>query len=156
VGALDGPSAGLDALVNVHLADYQPYHAPRADLLTRAERIDEAIAADDRAIELTSNSAEREFLSRQRQHPATNPRFPKPKGSRQIFLSVSVRPRAVHPAGVRQRIYEPVAKYGCDQDKPGGDEGTVTFQAGNETCAAGPGDVVIVPANTPHKFTNGG
>ena len=35
-------------------------------------------------------------------------------------------------------------------------EGTVTFQAGNRTCAAGPGDVVIVPANTPHKFTNDG
>ena len=73
VGALDGPLAGLDALANVHLADYQPYHAARADLLTRAERIDEAIAAYDRAIELTSNSAEREFLSRQRQHAATNP-----------------------------------------------------------------------------------
>jgi mannose-6-phosphate isomerase-like protein (cupin superfamily) len=35
-------------------------------------------------------------------------------------------------------------------------EGTVTFQTGNRTCAADPGDVVIVPANTPHKFTNGG
>jgi mannose-6-phosphate isomerase-like protein (cupin superfamily) len=35
-------------------------------------------------------------------------------------------------------------------------EGTVTFQAGGETSAAGPGDVVIVPANTPHKFTNDG
>jgi len=68
VGALDGPSAGLDALANVILEDYQPYHAARADLLTRAERIDEAIAAYDRAIELTANSAEGEFLSRQRQH----------------------------------------------------------------------------------------
>ena len=35
-------------------------------------------------------------------------------------------------------------------------EGTVTFQAEHRTCAADPGDVVIVPANTPHKFTNGG
>ena len=35
-------------------------------------------------------------------------------------------------------------------------DGTVNFQAGNETRAAGPGDVVIVPANTPHKFTNDG
>ncbi len=68
VGALDGPSAGLDALATVNLADYQPYHAARADLLTQAERIDEAIAAYDRAIELTTNAAEREFLSRQRQH----------------------------------------------------------------------------------------
>ncbi len=35
-------------------------------------------------------------------------------------------------------------------------DGTVNFQAGNEIRAAGPGDVVIVPANTPHKFTNDG
>jgi len=73
VAALDGPSAGLDALANVNLDDYQPYHAARADLLTRAERIDEAIAAYDRAIELTANSAEREFLSRKRQQAATTP-----------------------------------------------------------------------------------
>jgi RNA polymerase sigma-70 factor (ECF subfamily) len=73
VGALDGPSAGLDALANVNLGGYQPYHAARADLLTRAERIDEAIAAYDRAIELTANAAEREFLSRQRQYAATTP-----------------------------------------------------------------------------------
>ncbi len=73
VGALDGPSAGLDALANVNLDDYQPYHAARADLLTRAERIDDAITAYDRAIELTANPAEREFLSRQRQHATTNP-----------------------------------------------------------------------------------
>ena len=33
-------------------------------------------------------------------------------------------------------------------------EGAVKFQAGNGACAAGLGDVVIVPANTPHKFTN--
>jgi RNA polymerase sigma-70 factor (ECF subfamily) len=73
VGALGGPSAGLDALANVNLEDYQPYHAARADLLTRAERIDEAIAAYNRAIELTANSAERDFLSRQRLHAATTP-----------------------------------------------------------------------------------
>ncbi len=71
VGALHGPSAGLDALADVNLDDYQPYHAARADLLTRAERVHEAITAYDRAIELTSNSAEREFLSRQRQYAAT-------------------------------------------------------------------------------------
>ncbi len=35
-------------------------------------------------------------------------------------------------------------------------EGTINFHAGEETCAAGPGDVVIIPANTPHKFTNEG
>jgi quercetin dioxygenase-like cupin family protein len=35
-------------------------------------------------------------------------------------------------------------------------DGTVNFQAGNETRTARPGDVVIIPANTPHKFTNDG
>ena len=71
VAALDGPSAGLDALAGVDLANYQPYHAARADLLTQADRIDEAIRAYDRAIDLTSNSTEREFLTGQRQHAAT-------------------------------------------------------------------------------------
>jgi RNA polymerase sigma-70 factor (ECF subfamily) len=71
VAALDGPSAGLDALANVNLEDYQPYHAALADLLARAGRTEEAIAAYDRAIELTANSAEREFLDRQRQRAAT-------------------------------------------------------------------------------------
>jgi mannose-6-phosphate isomerase-like protein (cupin superfamily) len=35
-------------------------------------------------------------------------------------------------------------------------EGNVTFQAGAERLSAGPGDVVIVPPETPHKFTNDG
>jgi RNA polymerase sigma-70 factor, ECF subfamily len=76
VAALNGPTAGLDALANVSLADYQPYHAARADLLTRAERIDEAIPAYDRAIELTTNAAEREFLRRQRHRAAATPQLP--------------------------------------------------------------------------------
>lgn len=67
VGSLDGPSAGLDALDQVELKDYQPYHAARADLLARAGRTDEAVAAYDQAIHLTSNLAEREFLRRQRE-----------------------------------------------------------------------------------------
>jgi mannose-6-phosphate isomerase-like protein (cupin superfamily) len=35
-------------------------------------------------------------------------------------------------------------------------EGNLTFQAGDESHRAGAGDVVIVSANTPHKFTNEG
>jgi quercetin dioxygenase-like cupin family protein len=35
-------------------------------------------------------------------------------------------------------------------------EGTLTFQLGDERCTVGPGDVVIAPPNTPHKFTNDG
>ncbi len=35
-------------------------------------------------------------------------------------------------------------------------EGTVTFQVGGQTITARPGDIVIVPTHTPHKFTNSG
>lgn len=35
-------------------------------------------------------------------------------------------------------------------------EGDVVFQAGDERHRATPGDVVIVPAGVPHKFTNRG
>ena len=62
-------TAGLDELATLdtdRLADYQPYHAARADLLARAGRPAEALGAYDRAIELTANPAEREFLVRQR------------------------------------------------------------------------------------------
>jgi quercetin dioxygenase-like cupin family protein len=35
-------------------------------------------------------------------------------------------------------------------------EGNVTFQAGAEELEAGPGDIVIVPPDTPHRFANSG
>jgi mannose-6-phosphate isomerase-like protein (cupin superfamily) len=35
-------------------------------------------------------------------------------------------------------------------------EGKLSFQAGEERLAAGPGDIVIVPPGLPHKFTNEG
>ena len=35
-------------------------------------------------------------------------------------------------------------------------QGTVTFQVAQQTLHAGPGDILIVPAHTPHKFTNTG
>jgi quercetin dioxygenase-like cupin family protein len=35
-------------------------------------------------------------------------------------------------------------------------DGTVAFQTGEEHQVAGPGDVVVVPAEMPHKFTNQG
>ena len=69
VGRRDGATAGLAALAAVDaspLDDYQPYHAARADLLARAGQPDDAVAAYDRAIELTSNPAERDFLRAQR------------------------------------------------------------------------------------------
>jgi RNA polymerase sigma-70 factor (ECF subfamily) len=69
VAAGRGPDDGLSALAGLDstaLDDYQPYHAARADLLARAGHREPAIAAYNRAIALTSNSAERDFLSRQR------------------------------------------------------------------------------------------
>jgi RNA polymerase sigma-70 factor (ECF subfamily) len=64
-GALDGV-AELEAIDAEPLVDYQPYHAARADLLARAGRPADAVAAYDRALELTTNPAERRFLAGRR------------------------------------------------------------------------------------------
>jgi RNA polymerase sigma-70 factor (ECF subfamily) len=69
VAELDGPADGLAALESLDgalLEDYQPYHAARADVLARAGRRHAARAAYDRAILLSANPAERQFLERQR------------------------------------------------------------------------------------------
>ena len=69
VAELHGPAEGLAALADIDagtLDTYQPYHAARADLLARAGRRHEALGAYDRAIELTANAVERDFLVRQR------------------------------------------------------------------------------------------
>ncbi len=69
IGELRGPLEGAAALAQIDPASldrYQPYHATRADLLRRAGRPDEAAIAYDRAIELTANCVERDFLVRQR------------------------------------------------------------------------------------------
>jgi RNA polymerase sigma-70 factor, ECF subfamily len=76
VAELDGPDAGLAALGDVdgdRLAEYQPFHAVRADLLARAGRADEATAVYDRAIDLTTNPVEAEFLLRRRAAVAPAP-----------------------------------------------------------------------------------
>lgn len=61
-------NAGLALLETVGeaLADYQPLHAARADLLKRSGRTGEAIIAYDRAIALSTNTAGRNFLLRKR------------------------------------------------------------------------------------------
>ena len=64
-GPVDGLAA-LDALDAAALEDYQPFHAARADLLTRAGEPPAARAAYDRAIELSTNPTERAFLEQQR------------------------------------------------------------------------------------------
>jgi RNA polymerase sigma-70 factor (ECF subfamily) len=69
VAELHGPDEGLAALARIDTAtldNYQPYHAARADFLARTGHRDEALAAYDRAIELTANAVERDFLMGQR------------------------------------------------------------------------------------------
>jgi RNA polymerase sigma-70 factor (ECF subfamily) len=69
IGERDGPGAGLAALAAVgpdRLDAYQPYHAAHADLLARAGRRAEAVAAYDRALALTTNATERRFLDARR------------------------------------------------------------------------------------------
>jgi RNA polymerase sigma-70 factor (ECF subfamily) len=64
-GPIDGLAA-LDALDTGALEEYQPYHAARADLLTRAGQPSAARVAYDRAIELSTNPTERAFLDQRR------------------------------------------------------------------------------------------
>ncbi len=64
-----GPAVALvevDGLDVARLADFQPFHAVRADLLARLGRRDEALAAYDRAIAMAPGPAERKWLVRRR------------------------------------------------------------------------------------------
>ncbi|HEX5502278.1 MAG TPA: DUF6596 domain-containing protein [Thermomicrobiales bacterium] len=68
VALAEGPDRGLALLdrpaLAAPLAAYHHYHAARADLLRRAGRREEALAAYARALELCQNTAERRFLQR--------------------------------------------------------------------------------------------
>lgn len=64
-GALAAARRALEDLA-ADLADYQPYHAARADLERRAGDTRTALAAYDRAIALSKNAQERDWLSAQR------------------------------------------------------------------------------------------
>lgn len=64
-----GPAAALaevESLDAPRLADFQPFHAVRADLLARLGRREEALAAYDRALALGPADAERRWLIRRR------------------------------------------------------------------------------------------
>jgi RNA polymerase sigma-70 factor (ECF subfamily) len=62
VGEVEGAAAALALMEDLDLDNYHPFHAARADLLRRLSRTDEAAAAYERAAELASTDAEREFL----------------------------------------------------------------------------------------------
>jgi predicted RNA polymerase sigma factor len=69
VGRVEGPSAGLaalDAIGEEAVHRFQPAWATRAHLLAEAARRDEARAAYDRAISLTTDAAARRYLERRR------------------------------------------------------------------------------------------
>ena len=69
VGRAEGPAAGLealDAIVDESVHRFQPAWATRAHLLAAAGRANEARAAYDRAISLTTDSGARRYLERQR------------------------------------------------------------------------------------------
>jgi len=60
-----GADPALDALgpVSAALDGYQPFHAARADLLRRTGELDAARQSYQRAIELSGNESERQFLA---------------------------------------------------------------------------------------------
>jgi len=64
VAMAEGPEHGLALMRDLPLDEYHLYHAARADLLRRLERLDEAAAAYRRALELAQTEPERRFLSR--------------------------------------------------------------------------------------------
>jgi len=71
---VDGPAAGLATLdaVTAEAGEpahrFQPAYATRAHLLDRLGRPDEAAAAYERAISLTHDTAERQYLEQRRDH----------------------------------------------------------------------------------------
>jgi RNA polymerase sigma-70 factor (ECF subfamily) len=66
VAMRDGPEAGIELIepIRGQLPDYHLAHAALADLCRRSGRTDEARAAYKRALELTSQEAERRFLEK--------------------------------------------------------------------------------------------
>jgi RNA polymerase sigma-70 factor, ECF subfamily len=64
VAMAEGPERGLALMRDLPLDEYHLYHAARADLLRRLERLDEAATAYRRALELAQTEPERRFLSR--------------------------------------------------------------------------------------------
>jgi len=67
VAEVHGPRAALALLEDLGLENYYLFHAIRADLLVRLDRKSEAEDAYARAIELTTNVAERAFLEHGRE-----------------------------------------------------------------------------------------
>ncbi|PBC80353.1 RNA polymerase, sigma subunit, ECF family [Streptomyces sp. 2224.1] len=67
VAEVEGPEQALAVVGGLRLDRYYLFHAVRADLLRRLGRYAEAALAYEKAIALTENAAERDFLRRSRQ-----------------------------------------------------------------------------------------
>jgi RNA polymerase sigma-70 factor, ECF subfamily len=67
VAEVEGPTTALALVDALDLDGFHLFHAIRADLLRRLGRHVDAAAAYDKAIALTENSAERQFLRRRRE-----------------------------------------------------------------------------------------
>jgi RNA polymerase sigma-70 factor (ECF subfamily) len=66
VAEVEGPRSALALVDALNLEQYYLFHAVRADLLRRLDRVEDARAAYDAAIARTSNAAERAFLEKRR------------------------------------------------------------------------------------------
>jgi RNA polymerase sigma-70 factor (ECF subfamily) len=66
VAEVNGAAPALEIVDALDLDTYYLFHATRAELLVRLERYEEATLAYDRALDLTSNAAERALLVRKR------------------------------------------------------------------------------------------
>jgi RNA polymerase sigma-70 factor, ECF subfamily len=64
IAMAESPQRGLELIEGLSLDDYHLDHAARADLLRRLGERDKARASYERALELTTSSAERSFLER--------------------------------------------------------------------------------------------
>ncbi len=62
VAEADGPAAGLALVEGLDLDGYRYFHSTRAELLRRLDRVDEARAAFERALELAEAEPERRLL----------------------------------------------------------------------------------------------
>jgi RNA polymerase sigma-70 factor (ECF subfamily) len=62
IGEVHGPAAALALVDELELDNYHPFHATRADLLSRLGRTSEAAAAYERAASIAPTDAERDFL----------------------------------------------------------------------------------------------
>jgi RNA polymerase sigma-70 factor (ECF subfamily) len=66
VAEVDGPGPALALVEALDLDGYHLYHAVRADLLDRLDRVPEAVAAFDAALGLATNAGEVELMARRR------------------------------------------------------------------------------------------